>query len=152
MLITVAVIPARRRRHDVLACSSARPSLSSRSVTGRSSAGETTALGAAAVPTAGASVPDWMAGARYEIIGSGRKEEIWQRSNRSNLHTRSSSPLITQTDRPRSADHSFSPLHGHPHRDCAGRVAVESGSGPTGMAEPRQRQVLAACCSSIPCS
>ena len=31
---------------------------------------------AAAVPTAGASVPDWMAGARYEIIGSGRKEEI----------------------------------------------------------------------------
>jgi hypothetical protein len=58
---------------------------------------------AAAVPTAGASVPDWMAGARYEIIGSGRKEEIWQRnnrsnrSNRSNLHTRSSSPLITRT-------------------------------------------------------
>jgi hypothetical protein len=28
---------------------------------------------AAAVPAAGASVPDWMAGARYEIIGSGKK-------------------------------------------------------------------------------
>jgi hypothetical protein len=30
----------------------------------------------------GASVPDWMAGPRYEIIGSERKKETWQRSNR----------------------------------------------------------------------
>jgi hypothetical protein len=72
-------------RLTILACSSARRSLSSRSV------------GKVVRCRVGASVPDWMAGARYEIIGSGRKEEIWRRSNRGNLHTQSGSPLITRT-------------------------------------------------------
>jgi hypothetical protein len=49
----------------------------------------------AVLPRCGAPSP--IAGGRNEIIGPERKEEIWQRSYRSNLNTRSSSPSTTRT-------------------------------------------------------
>ena len=84
-------------RLTILACSSARPFFVFTFSDGKIVRWRDYRARAAAMAAAGASVPDWMAGARYEIIGSERKEEIWQRGNRSNLHTRFSSPLITRT-------------------------------------------------------